>query len=431
MDWSYYSFAYTRLQEQDWAEIFFHEKRKHVDAVVGWMGYWYGAAGYRNPDAAWAPGMAYLTLDTDLEVAGLKPNLAFTMGAFWPRYGYFEKYDTYTLGRFRQMGEELKVTIPLDEDSTVTITEGVGTNRDGSYIYSGNPLYAGKTAIDMIAWLNLQYTYRKILNVSVHANHTFTRDPRLTGENGTDSGRGYVDAADARLSVAGAEAILTLPALGRLWVSPSIISVRQGWALAGAGGVEVMHAQNGNGLAWNYLGWTNDPPNNTGSGTMYNLGFQYENSVSNIRGTTPNTAPDLKFSVFGLLTNASFDLPEKSNFSQPKLKQIKYGADATLQALSWLSVMLRGDTVNYDMDHGGYIFSAITGRLSIYTDILSGESVYLQFSHYIYGDHMKLAGRWSWNTPLVTGADVIQSAGGYMGQKPDANVIKLQANVAF
>jgi hypothetical protein len=30
IDSNYYSFAYTRLQEQDWAELFFHAKKKHV-----------------------------------------------------------------------------------------------------------------------------------------------------------------------------------------------------------------------------------------------------------------------------------------------------------------------------------------------------------------------------------------------------------------
>ncbi len=136
MDWSYYSFAYTRLQEQDWAEVTFHEKKKHVDAAVGWMGYWFAATGFRNPDAAAVPGIAYLTLDTDFEVAGVKPNLAFQMGAWWPAYGYFEKYDTYTLGRFRQIGEELRLTVPVNPDLTATLVEGFGTGRDGSFDYA-------------------------------------------------------------------------------------------------------------------------------------------------------------------------------------------------------------------------------------------------------------------------------------------------------
>src|SRR5262245_59656004 len=89
VDSSYYSFAYTRLQEQDWAEVFIHTKKKHVEAVVGWMGYWYQSAGFRNPDASWVPGMAYLTLDSDVGVGGLKPNVALTAGAWWPKFGYF------------------------------------------------------------------------------------------------------------------------------------------------------------------------------------------------------------------------------------------------------------------------------------------------------------------------------------------------------
>src|SRR6266700_3007540 len=65
VDSFYYSFAYTRLQELDWAEVMVHAKKPHVDAVVGWMGYWFQAVGFRNYDAAWAPGVAYVKLDTD------------------------------------------------------------------------------------------------------------------------------------------------------------------------------------------------------------------------------------------------------------------------------------------------------------------------------------------------------------------------------
>ena len=81
------------------------------------MGYWYQSAGFRNPDAAWAPGMAYLTLDTDFGDGDLKPNIALTVGAWWPRFGYFEKYDTYTLGRFRQIGGTAEIDGPRESRS--------------------------------------------------------------------------------------------------------------------------------------------------------------------------------------------------------------------------------------------------------------------------------------------------------------------------
>jgi len=86
--------------------------------------------------------------------------------------------------------------------------------------------------------------------------------------------------------------------------------------------------------------------------------------------------------------------------------------------------------VNYDLDNPGLIFSAITTRLSVSSHFLSSESIYLQYSRYIYGDRFLLAGQWPWGTPLVAGSDVIQS-GPYSGKKPDMDVIKLQASVAF
>jgi hypothetical protein len=434
VDWSYYSFAYTRLQEQDWAEFAVHAKKKHVDAAVGWMGYWLAATGLRNPDAAALPGIAYLTLDTDLDVAGVTPNLAFQMGAWWPHYGYFEKYDTFTLGQFRQVGEELRLTVPLDPDLTVKLTEGFGTGRDGTFRYdvaSQSPLYATRVGADLIAWGNLKVTYKRYVDIGLHYNYEWTRDPYLTADASATEGKAYTQAAEAHLSVAGAEANLSLPWawMGRLWISPSYLSVKNGWALSGGGGTEVMHSQNGMGIATNYMAWTGSPPDSTGTGSMLNLGFLYENKLSNFLDMTSGVH-DLRLNVFGLLADASIDLPAGTQITQNKIKQFKYGADLTYQAETWLGLMLRYDTVNYDLDHPGFIFSSLTGRLIIASHFLSSECIYIQYSRYFYGDKMVLKGIWPWNTPLVAGTDVVQG-GAYAFQKPDENVIKLQAQIAF
>jgi len=435
MDWSYYSFAYTRLQEQDWAEVTFHVKRAHVDAALGWNGYWLSATGYRNADAAGVPGFAWLRLDTDFKIAGVTPNIALQMGAWWPGFGYFEKYDTFTLGRFRQIGEQLKLTVPLGPDLTATLVEGFGTGRDGSYspiVAQNSPLYASKTGVDLLAYANLQITYKKLAEIGLHYNYEWTRDPRLTADAAPESGKAYTDASQAHLSVVGAEVNLSAPYLGRLWISPSYISVKNGWALAGLGGTEVLHSQNGLGIATNYLAFTNSPDDSTGTGSMVNLGFLYENTLSNILGGVSGSGtPDVKLSIFGLLASASLDLPAGSQITQNKIRQFKYGLDVTLQARNWLALILRGDTVNYDLDHPAYIFSAITSRLVFSSHFLSGESIYVQYSRYIYGDKMVLAGQWPWGTPLVAGTDVIQNYGPYFGEKPDANVVKLQATIAF
>lgn len=437
MDWNYYSFAYTRLQEQDWAEVTFHAKRKHVDAVVGMMGYWLAATGLRNPDAQQFPGIAYLKLDSDVEILGLKPNVALTMGAFWPGYGYFEKYDTFTLGRFRHIGEQLKFTVPVTPELTITLEQGFGAARDGKYDYGvavAAPKYATVTGNNMVAYGNLRAEYLKYARFGLHYNYEWTRDPTLTqgGDSGNDAGKTYTAAREAYMSVIGAELNLSLPLFGRLWISPSLIKLKNGWALSGDGGTEVLHSMGGAGIAYNYLGFTNSTSDSTGTGSVLNVGFTYENSLSNI---LPDFGlPDVKVSVFGLIARASLDLPEtKGQYSPPsKINQYKWGADATVLPLTWLAVTGRWDTVSL-LDRAGYVFSAITARVAFFSHFLSSESIFLQFSRYKYGDKMVLAAQYPWGSnPIVVGSDVFQNrTGGYGGKTPDESVIKLQAQVTF
>jgi hypothetical protein len=429
VDASYYSFAYTRLQEQDWVEVFIHEKHKHVDAAIGWMGYWFQSVGFQNPDAAWIPGTAYVALDTDFGVAGFKPNIALTMGAWWPKFGYFAKYDTYTLGRFRQMGEQLKLTLPVTPDLTVTVVQGFGTGRDGSFSLLAPPLYAATTGLDLLTYENVELAYKDYVDVGLHYNTEWTADPNLAQQT-MPGPKSYAAVQAAHLTVVGAELNVRAPYAGRLWISPSFIQVRNGWALAN-GGTEVMHALGGAGIATNYMAWANSPSDSTGSGSMLNLGFLYENTLSGIQGKAPGTVlPEVTLSVFGLLTSSSLDLPAGSTITQNKIKEFKYGADVTVQAQAWLAFMLRYDLVNLDGDHPAYIFAAVTPRVVFSTHFLSGESIYIQYSRYFYGDKMVLSGRWPWGAPLVAGNDIIQQ-GPYSGMKPDTNVVKLQADISF
>jgi hypothetical protein len=392
------------------------------------MGYWFAGAGYRNPDAAWAPAVASIAFDTDLGSAVVKPNLALTIGAWWPKFGYFEKYDTYTLGRFRQMGEQLNLKIPLTADLTVDLVQGFGTNRDGSWNSTLTPLYATTTGIDLLTYENVQITYKNYVDAGLHFNTMWTADPNLTQQ--TTPGKAFTDAKNAHLTVLGGEANLRAPHAGHLWVSPSYISVRNGWALAN-GGTEVMHSLGGAGIATNYLGWNNTPTSSTGSGTMLNLGVMYENTLSGIEGKAPGSVlPDVTLSVFGLLSRSKLALPAGSTFPQNTLNELKEGVDVTVQALDWLGLMLRYDLVNLDTDHAGYIYSAITSRLIFSTHFLSNARAYLQYSRYSYGDHMQLAGTWPWGAPLVAGTDILQS-GAYAHTRPDYNVVKIQAEIAF
>ncbi len=429
VDANYYSFAYTRLQEQDWAEFFVHARKEHVHAAIGGMGYWLQSTGFRNNDAAWTPGLAYLTLDTDFELAGLKPNIALTGGAFWPKFGAFPKYDTYTLGQFRQLGEQLKLTVPLGPEVTLTLVQGFGSARDGSSNILAPPPYQATVGLVLLHYEHVQLSYGEHLDIALHYNGEWTRDPNLY--QSTVVGRSFSNASEAYVTTIGAEATVRAPFLGSLWVSPSYIRVKNGWAL-GEAGTEVMHSLSGEGLATNYLAWSGSLTDSTGSGKLLNIGFLYENTLSGIQGKPRGSAsPEVTLNVFGLFTDVTLDLPEGSVISQDHIGQFKYGADVQVQPLDWLSVMLRWDEVNYNLgDHPGYVFSAITPRVTFWTHFLSGESLYIQYSRYRYGGNMTLAGRWPWGTPLVAGSDIVQG-GTYAGHKPDMDVVRLQASVSF
>jgi hypothetical protein len=433
-DSNYYSFAYTRLQEQDWAEVFIHARKKHVDAAVGWMGYWFQSVGFRNYDAAWAPGLAYVALDTDFKVFSLEPNISLTAGAWWPGFGYFEKYDTYTLGRFRQLGVQPKLTVPFNPDYTLTVVGGFGTNRDGTFNPGSPPFYGAIVGLDLMTWVNVSLAYQKYVDVALHYSVEWTSDPNLTQQSTPDP-KSFMEAQLAHLTVAGLQANVHAPHAGRFWVSPSIVSVRNGWALASAG-TEVMHSLGGAGVATNYFAWTGSPSDSTGSGSMFNLGLLYENSLSNLLFGTPlgSVRNEVTFSAFALLAEASLDLPAGSMVSQylvnNNIKQMKYGLDASIQALPWLGFMLRWDEVNYDLDKPAYVFATITQRATISSHFLSSERIYFQYSRYIYGDKVLLNGTWPWGQSLVAGSSVLQE-GPYAGKKPDENVVKIQAEIAF
>ncbi len=432
VDANYFSFAYTRLQEQDWVELMVNAEREHVKATVGWMGYWLAASGFRNPDAAWAPGIAYLTLDTDIDMGAIKPNVALSGGSWWPRFGYLEKYDTYTLGMYRQLGEQLKLTIPFTEDFTTTVVQGFGTGRDGSFNYLSPPFYASKVGLNLLHYAHLQFNYGDWVEVGLHNNMQWTRDPLIL--DGASGEKAYKNAREAKLMTLGAEAKVSFPRAGSAWVSPSYVTIKNGWAL-GTAGVEMVHGLSPVGLATNYLAWSGSPPDSTGSGTLFNLGFLYENTLSNVLGQEKGTVPEVTLNVFGLLVDATLDRPDPPegkarSINQNKISQFKYGADIEYNPWKWLGVMARWDEVNYDMNNPGYIFSAITGRVSFYSDFMSGERIYIQYSRYRYGDKMVLAGQWPWGLPLVAGSNIIQGTQ-YAGSKPDMDVIKFQADISF
>jgi hypothetical protein len=402
VDANYSSFGYTRLQEGDWGEVYLTEKKAHVAATIAYMGWWYTGAGYPQPNANWAPAQAWVTLDSDFELGNRKPHIEFKAGIFWPKWGTFGKYDTYLFGRFHQAGESLQLDVPVNPDLKVSLVHGFGTNRNGSA--------AAGTGATLLHYARVDFDYKKLLKVGLYYNDSWTRDPTLfTGEAPSGGGQ-YVDAKKADMTVVGVDASIERPVFGHLWVASAYLKVKNGWALSET--VELMHSPGGVGIAQNYMGW--GQPGSTGSGSMVNLAFLYENSLSILKGKgRGDLLPDVTLNLFALMANTHRERAVGAAISD-RLEQLKWGADVTLDTLSWLGFMLRYDQVDLDMAHSGNRYSVLTPRAIFSSHFLSSENIWIQYSRYFYGDNVRL-------TPSAT----------QPYRRPDLGVVKLQANMSF
>jgi hypothetical protein len=414
-DGNYSSFAYTRLQEGDWTELYATAKRPHVAATIAFMGYWYAWAGYENPTATWFPAQAWVDLDGDLELGALTPHVNLKGGVFWQRWGMFEKYDTYLFGRFHQAGAALELRLPTASGAEARLVEGFGTNRNGALGVA--------TGLTLLHYTHVGFRYRKLLDLGAYYNVSWARDPSVflapsmapttplpaPGPDGEPGGGPYAEARDATMNVYGADLDLRLPLVGHVWLAASRINVTNGWALPGI--VEVMHSPGAAGIANNYLGY--GEVGSTGSGGLSNVAVLYESSLRALSGDPDGSTPDLGLSAFGMLVHARRDLLPGATIARD-LTQLKWGSDLTLKLLPWLALMLRYDSVDLDASTDGRAFRAVTPRVTFTSHALSTESVWLQYSRYFYDSDV-----------------VLETSANQPYPNPDRNVIKLQANLSF
>lgn len=403
IDNGYGTFAFTRLQETEWAEIRLTASHEHIAATVALMGWWYQFVGAGNPNGSVSPGLAFLTLDTDFNLGSIRPNIALTMGAFLKVFSGFGIYDTYMIQRSHLMGEQVELTLPISDGFKLTLTQGFGLSKNGLFAtpaWSGDD---GDNTNDTTA-AGLSHYVAAVMNVGgkadigLYYNSSWTNDPAHV-EAGVSPGT-FADVRDARMRVIGADVHLRLPRFGHLWAVFSHIAVTNGMYLSE--GIEVLHSSGGAGIAGNYLGMST-----TGSGALNNIAWQYENSVQGLMGGTTGTAfPDLTFEAFGMM--ASVKGEDVADGAEEKLLQIKGGGDVAFWPTSWVAMMLRFDAVNLDNDMK---FKVITPRLIFTSHFLSSEQLWFQVSKYIYSD------------------EIVDGYG--LEDGPDALVFKMQAVMEF
>ncbi|MDW8281512.1 MAG: hypothetical protein RMK29_07365 [Myxococcales bacterium] len=388
-------FAYTRIQESDWAEIYFTIKNKYLSAEVALMGSLFSDWARPLLDRQWGISQGYLTFHWNAEGRRLRFRMHVRAGAFWDRLGWLENYDTYLFARTHQMGGQVRLEFAFSK-LKIFLLQGVGAHLEALEINQG---------LTLLNYLHTGVAYQDMLQFGFYFLDAAARDRRQLQEQ-----------SDADMRVLGLDGELRTAYTGRLYLGASLVTAQQANYLSPA--IEVLHAFGGRGLTENFLG---TEKSEAGTGALWNLAVETHHSL---RAILDRSAPhrgrwlrggDVSLRLFGLVTyvqSRQIDLDPLIN--RDARLYFKWGTEAAWQALPWLAASLRYDRVILDVQDEQSAFRIITPRITLTANWLLGAQIYLQYSRYFYGERVRLR----------PGQVALET-------RPDEDVFKLQAQLTF
>ncbi len=351
IDNDYYlsGFAYTRLTETDWTELFLTARvTDNVSVTVGLFASLYSDWAYTSVDRQFGIAQASVTWEG---VGGVEP-LVLKAGVFWDRLGYIEPYDTYVFGRTHQMGLQLGWNFPNEGLVRVGFgahLEVLQQNQGFTpifYAYGGSPL--GSLPI----------------TVSLYLVGLWSSDvrPLTTMEEG-------------HLVVFGGDIQIDFPWFdGPLYIAAAYYWAERALFLANV--FELLHSTGGRGLTENYFG-IQDSEN--GTGEIFAGAVNWPITIW--RG--------LGVHFFGMLAHVqSEQRSDNPLINRDDRTYLKWGLEPSYQFTDWFRLSLRYDRVILDMNHPGMAFRALTPTATF--TAWEGIDVLVGYSHYFYGDDIQL-----------------------------------------
>jgi hypothetical protein len=371
VDNDYYlsGFAYTRLYEPDWSELFFSAKKGNYKAEFGLFASLYSDYSQANIANQLGIAQASVTAQDFLDQKGLSVQL----GVFWDRYGYIEPYDTYLFGRTHQGGAKVSYQLP-----------GGGKIQGGLGIHEAN--LQQNQGMTPIVHLAASYPVGPV-EVGAYGVRTWTNDKRQLSP--IQEGTMYVAGLDARYK----------SERGTAYVGFGYYHMDKVLYLAPA--LEVMHSTGGRGLTENFLGLDSSMD---GTGHMYTVATDEK----------INIIDRLKVRAFGMLTWVRSPQVDEMDplKNRDRRLYIKWGVEPSYMVLPKLRVSTRFDRVILDEYDAQNSFRVFSPKLAFPLD--NWGEIFVQYSHYWYGDRVQLR---PGQVPLET--------------EPDSDVFKLQAQVVW
>lgn len=398
VDDDYYrsGFLYTRNAEADWTELWFMAGNQYVTATVALEGTLFSDWARPIIDKQLGISRGYLTFRYDHDLASsVKMRIKVKGGAFSDRFGWQEKYDTYLFGRTHQMGEQVRVDVDVNK-FTFSAMHGFGARLEAIESNQG---------LTLLNYARLGASYDHTAEVSLYYLRAWTTDKRQ-----------LKDIADGSMRVMGAEARVDTGAFGKLAFDVSQVAADQATWLSPA--IEIMHSAGGRGLTENYFG---TEKSDNGTGSLLNLGFQYDFSaralVKKIAGHAPFGEADANLSVFGMYTKVG--VPSEQGITDPTQvhdgrQLFKWGTEVAVWPVSFAGASFRYDRVIFDIHDDPSAFRIFTPRLILRTHWIGEAMLIAQYSRYVYGARVALR---QGQIPLET--------------QPDNDMFKIQAQISF
>jgi hypothetical protein len=387
-------FAYTRLQEQDWTELYISVGNRYLTGEIALMGSLYSDWAQPLIDRQWGIAQGFLRFHWDAAGPRVRFAINAKAGAFWERLGWLQRYDTYLFARTHQMGGQVRFDVAW-RDLALWLTQGTGAHLEALDQNEG---------LTLLNYVTAGARWRHTLEAGFYFLDSLEHDKRQLKE-----------ISDADMRVFGVDFHVRVPRLGsQLYVGGSKIEAHQATYLAPA--IEVMHAYGGRGLTENYLG---TQKSDNGTGTLWNAAWDYQLSAATLLRDGLHRdvfhRSDVTLGLFGMVTYVRSDQKDPDpQINRDKRTLFKWGAELGWTPLSWLGIALRYDRVILDVKDDADSFRVISPRVSLRTHWLADAEIFLQWSYYTYGARVQLR-------PGQVALETV----------PDSNVLKLQAQMVF
>jgi len=399
VDDNYYlsGWQYTRLNETDWAELFLGVRHGNTRFVAGFFASQFSDWSENTLSGQWGIATAAVEHTFDL---GQGFALDLKAGMFWERMGHIEPYDTYLFGRTHQAGAVVGGRWARG-DWRAHVKAGYGAHAD---------LINANQGFTPLAYLVAGGGW-SLLDVSAYVLRAWTRDSK----------REFAIIEDGDLRVLGAQVTAAVPYVGPLTLSIAHYKAENVLFLANA--FELLHSTGGRGLTENFFG----PDSKNGTGEVRVIALDWEWRARTLLAGLDYAASDpwrawldgLTVRWFGMtatvLSRQQSQDPLENRHNRTYLKwgvMPKYALPHPLRLL-WLA--LRFDRVINDTSHESMSFRVVTPMLGMTP--LKGLDVFLAWSHYSYGQNVKLRPN--------------QIPGDRSVTAPDTNTFKIQAQIVW